>query len=407
MSARRVVAALCTAEILSMSAFAMFPTLQPVLGAEWRLSNTATGWISGAYFFGYMLAVPVLTGLTDRLDARRVWVSAALLAASAAAAFATLADGVWTAATCQFLAGVGLAGTYMPGLKMLADRTGGVRQARFIAFYTTSFTIGSSASYYVVGVLADAIAWRGAVLTAALGPAVAAALVASVIPPGHHAHAHAAAPGWRVDFRPVLRSHDSMRFVWAYIGHMWELFAMRAWLVPFLAFTHAAHGGPAGARPTTVAAIIALLGVPASLLGNELSTRFNRIRVITIVMGVALALSVATGLSAAWSWWVVVAACCAYGLAISADSAALTAGLVSSAAPEVRGASMALYSMLGFAGAFTGSLAVGGVLDLFGGQSTPAWTAAFVAMGLPGCWGLYVMRRAAAAEASAAVPARS
>jgi MFS family permease len=397
MSAPRVVAALCAAEILSMSAFAMFPAVQPVLAADWRLSNTATGWISGAYFFGYMLAVPVLTGLTDRRDARRVWVSAALLGAAAAAAFATLADGVWTAATCQFLAGVALAGTYMPGLKMLADRTSGQRQARFIAFYTTSFTIGSSISYYLVGALADAFSWRAAVLTAALGPTAAAAFVSSIIRPVNQVRDPAMAPGWPVDFRPVLRSRAAMGFVWAYIAHMWELFAMRAWLVPFLAFTHAAHGGPGGVRPTTVAAIIALLGVPASLIGNELSTRFDRIRVITMVMVAALGLSVATGLAAAGSWWLVVAACCAYGLAISADSAALTAGLVSSAAPGIRGASMALYSMLGFAGAFTGSLAVGGVLDLFGGQSTLAWTAAFVAMGLPGCWGLYVMRRAAAA----------
>lgn len=57
---RLIVPALCAAEILSMAAFAMFPALQPVLRAEWALSNTAAGWIAGTYYFGYMLAVPLL-----------------------------------------------------------------------------------------------------------------------------------------------------------------------------------------------------------------------------------------------------------------------------------------------------------------------------------------------------------
>src|SRR5687768_15248145 len=92
-----IVSALCAAEILSMSAFAMFPALQPLLRAEWGLSNTAAGWITGTYYFGYMLAVPVLTGLTDRVDARRVWIAAAVVAASAALAFGTIAGGFWSA----------------------------------------------------------------------------------------------------------------------------------------------------------------------------------------------------------------------------------------------------------------------------------------------------------------------
>ena len=105
-----------------MTPFSMFLALQPELRGTWALSNTASGWISSAYYTGYMVAVPVLAGLTDRVDTRSVWLAATALSGAAAALFAAAADGVWTAVACQFLAGGGLAGTYMPGLKLIADR---------------------------------------------------------------------------------------------------------------------------------------------------------------------------------------------------------------------------------------------------------------------------------------------
>jgi len=395
-----IVAALCTAEILSMAAFAMFSALQPVLRAEWGLSNTAAGWIAGTYYFGYMLAVPVLTGLTDRVDPRRVWLASAALGCAAAVAFGAFAEGLWTALVCQFVAGVGLAGTFMPGLKLLADATEGPGQARFISFYTTSFTIGSSASFYALGALADAFGWRAAVLAAGAGPAIAWVTMAAILP-AHEGRGFAWEALVRMEFRPVLRSAASMRYVYGYVGHMWELFSFRAWVVPFLTFTYALHARSGGLRPTTIAALISLLGVPSSIAGNELGTRFGRPRVITIVMVSSLVLSLMAGLSSPMPWTFVVLACAMYGVMINADSAALTSGLIASAPADVRGASMALYSMVGFAGAFAGSLAVGGVLDALGGQSIGSWAAAFAAMGLPGIAGLFVMRRAAAAVKSA------
>ena len=347
-----IVSALCAAEILTMSAFAMFPALQPLLRAEWGLSNTAAGWITGAYYLAYMLAVPVLTGLTDRVDARRVWLVAAAVAACAALGFGTIAKGFWSAFACQFAAGVSLAGTFMPGMKLLADRTEGPRQARYISFYTTSFTIGSSLSFYTVGALAEWLGWRTALVTLAAGPALAAMIVASTVPGGpSHAVTWDLLRG--LHFGAVLRSAPAMRYIYAYMAHMWELFSMRAWLVPFLSFSQAMHGHT-GLRPTTVAAMIALLGVPSSIAGNELAARLGRERVIPFVMAVALALSVLVGFSTPMPWTFVVLACAAYSVTINGDSAALTSGLVATAPPAVRGAAMAIHSMLGFAAAFGG-----------------------------------------------------
>jgi MFS family permease len=107
-SPAKVVAVVCAAEIMGMAPFSMFLALQPTLQLEWHLSNTASGWIASAYYAGYMLAVPVLASLTDRWDARTVWLGAITLAASGAIGFGTLADGPFTAALFQALAGAGM-----------------------------------------------------------------------------------------------------------------------------------------------------------------------------------------------------------------------------------------------------------------------------------------------------------
>jgi MFS family permease len=67
------------------------------------------------------------------------------------------------------------------------------------------------------------------------------------------------------------------------------------------------------------------------------------------------------------------------------DSAALTSGVVVATPPEMRGATMAVYSFVGFAGAILAPLAFGMVLDLAGGnQSRTAWGLAFASIGIFG-----------------------
>src|SRR5688572_13337424 len=141
----------------------------------------------------------------------------------------------------QFLAGVSLAGTYMPGLKLIADRIQGILHPRFVAFYTTSFTIGSSLSFAVIGQLAQWFSWRLAIALAALGPAIAWLLITrSVTAVATRPTTGGAAP--RSRWLNVLGSAAAMRYVAAYACHMWELFAIRAWLVAFLTFCERAQG---------------------------------------------------------------------------------------------------------------------------------------------------------------------
>ena len=79
--------------------------------------------------------------------------------------------------------------------------------------------------------------------------------------------------------------------------------------------------------------------------------------------------------------------------AIFLDSSALTAGTVQAADPELRGATMGLHSMCGYAGGFIGPLGVGFALDLGGDNALLGWGIGFRTPGIVTLLGFMVLRQ--------------
>lgn len=378
----RLLFLICLAETLSMTGFAAWPGLLPQLQDAWHLSGKAAGAIGGAFFAGYMLAVPVLSGLTDRIDARRIYFFACLLAAAGCLGFAFFAAGPVSAAMFQMLTGAGLAGTYMPGLKALSDRLAGARQPRFIAIYTATFGVGASLSYLLSGWMGAAFGWRAAFVLGALGPVLAAILVLAGLQP---LIPHGAAR--RVSLARmfgVLGDRATLGYIAGYAVHCWELFGLRSWVVALVAFSATASGGSLPLAPATAAAAINLVGIPASIFGNELAGRIGRRRLILLMMASSGGLAWLVGAAAGWPW-ALLAVLVLYNVAVMADSASLTAGLIAAAEPARLGAALAVYSLFGFGAGFLGPLVFGAVLDAGGGKdSATAWFFACGSLGL-GC----------------------
>ena len=389
----RLTLLVCLAEIMGLASIAVFPALLPTFQVEWGLNNTAAGWISAAYYGGYMILVPVLASITDRFDARRIMGLGALLGVVSALGYAFGARGFWSALTLRFLAGVSLAGIYMPGLKIVSDNTEGALQSRFISFYTASFSIGASLSYLLAGEIDNLAGWRWAFAASAFSTVAALVIIVIFIPSGKVRSGKNQA--LLSDFRVVLGSRSTMAYVLGYAAHMWELFSMRSWIVAFLAFSIQLQ--PEGAviwRPTRIAFIINLIGLPASIGGNELSRIFDRPRVIGAVMiGSAVLVSV-LGFSAGLPYVVVAIMAILHGITVVGDSASLTAGVVAAAPAGLRGTTLAVHSTIGFGAAFLGPLTVGMVLDFFGGGQT-GWAMAFVTMAAGCLLGPVFLTRAA------------
>jgi MFS family permease len=390
---RAVLLALCAIEVLAMAGTMTFQALIPTFIAEWRLSHAEAGWISGAAYAGYMAGVPLLVSLTDRIDARRMVILFCLVAGLSSLGFALFADGVWSGVAFRVLNGLGLAGTYMPGLKALTDRVEGPSLGRYQSLYTATFSIGTSLSLLQAGLVGDWLGWRAAFAVAGIAPLLALLLawrLRPVAPPRAER-----SPQALFDFRPVLRNREAMGYVLGYGAHCWELFGFRTWLVAFMAF---AAAGAIGASTISLwATLILTLGLPASVLGNELAQRFGRRRMLTVFMLLSAALGLSLGLAAALPFWLAVALLALYGATTMTDSASLTVGAVNAAAAERRGMTIAVHSTSGSLTSFLSPLASGLALDLTGGGATMlSWVACFAVLGAGVALGplaLWLLRR--------------
>jgi MFS family permease len=375
---------LCLVEILGLIGIATFPALLPTFQKIWQLSHTGAGWISAVYYAGYIAAVPFLVSATDRIDARRILVIGSALGCGSSMAFAVLASGFWSAVMLRFFSGVSLAGIYMPGLKIVSDNTEGPLQSRFVSFYTASFGFGIALSFYIAGEITARLNWRWAFGAAALSAAVALIISAAAAPASR---IQPAAPdvGFRPDFRPVLKSRQALAYILGYAAHMWELFGLRSWIVAFLVYSQSLQ--PVGSfqpSATRIAFALSLIGLPASIFGNEAARRFGRRKTITVIMFFSCLLCVIIGFNPALPFWLISILCLLYGAVLVGDSAALTAGAVEAAPAGYRGMTLALHSAVGFGAAFIGPLAVGIILDLFRPFPSVQWGMGFVCMAL-GC----------------------
>jgi len=394
MSPARLTVLSCTFLVLNLLAFMTVAAVLPTLIAEWGMSNSRAGWLGGIFFAGYLVAVPVLVPLTDRMPPKRICLVATVLGAAVSLGFAVLANGFWSGMLLRFLAGVAMAGAYMPALKILADSLEEPWRSRASSYYTSVFGIGTAISILAGGAIADVYGWRWAF--AAAGTGNAASLIIAYLWLPTEKSDPSVRRGLLVDFRPVFRNRAAMGYILAYAGHLWEGFTNRIWMVAFLSwYVLQQPGSPMFGTPVVVATLVALCGVPVSMFAGELAARRNRNRVLyaiyaaALILGLLLASTPLTGMPPT----LVAVIAIVYGMALYADTGTVTAGTVSSADPALRGATMAVHAMLGFVGATLGPATAGIVLDLAGGRDDPvAWGSAWLVGVAGGVFAAFALR---------------
>jgi MFS family permease len=390
LSGRTLVAAMCAGQVGNLLPHVVVPAVMPQhLMPLWQLSGSEAGLMASSYALGYMLAVPILTTLTDRIDARLILFGGSAVSGLATIVFGVLADGLVSAALLWALAGAGFAGAYMPGLKALADRLGPGDISRSVTLYTACFSLGVGLSFLVSQLTAEHFGWRTAFYVAGLGPLamIAACLGLAPVKPKP-------AQAALLNFGPVLRNRPAMGYILGYGAHCFELYAIRTWIVAFWTFVVARNGGSAVLEPVTVSVITAVLAMPASVLGNEMAMRFGRRAVIVTVMIVSGAVAFAIGSITSWAApELMLGLVILYAVTVPADSGALTSGMTASANPAYRGATMAMHSTVGFGLSAAGGWAIGVALDAGGGPTSDiGWLTAFAVMALSAFLGPLALR---------------
>ncbi|MEO1090645.1 MAG: MFS transporter [Pseudomonadota bacterium] len=343
----RSLALLVVAELTAMALWFLTAAVLPELAAEAALSPARQAWLSSAVQAGFVVGALTIaaTGLADRLDPRHVVAASASAAAVATAMLLVVPVGGVTAVALRGLTGFCLAGVYPVGMKIVAGW--GVADRGFlVGLLVGALTVGSAMPHLLA--FAGGAAWRpvvgGAALMAALG---GLAVLWTALGPYH-----ARAP--RFDAGAIHLAWQDRRIRAAYggyLGHMWELYAMWAWLAAALTVSFGARladaDALAAARMVTFLAI-ALGGIACIVMGRVA----DRIGKAEVAIG-AMALSGSAALLTAWSFggpvWLTAALAILWGVAIVPDSAQFSALVADAAPPEKAGSLLTFQTALGFA----------------------------------------------------------
>lgn len=387
-------AGLCAARAGSSVMSMAYPTVLAAVQSEWQLSSTAAGSIGSASQLGTALSLVVVSALCDYLGPRLVFVVTSALAVLASFLIPFLAHGHLSALALFFLAAVAVAGSYTPGVMLIASRFEASRRGVAVGWFLASSSVGYVVALALGGLVVARAGWRPALFALALGPVACLALSLALF---RRAPAGTPGPGRRFSLDADLGGNRAAQLmITGYVFHSWELLGMWAWTPAFMAAALVAHGTSADRSAGLGAGFSALfhvMGIVASTTGGWLSDRWGRTGVIAGMMIVSSLCSFGFGWLLEAPLVLVALVGCVYGFSALGDSPVYSTGLTETVAPTHLGSALAVRSLLGFGAGAVSPIVFGMVLDLHGGRSATmaGWGLAFGVLGIGGVLGLASM----------------
>lgn len=393
---------LCLVQLFIMMVFMNYSAVLPQLKEQWQMNNTMAGSILSVYQLGYIASGVLLSALTDRLNTRNIFIASALWSGTANLLFAFFAHDYTSALILRALTGIGMGGTYMPGIKLVAERFATNERGRAIGIYVGSLMLGASLSLALTGWFTSALGWRGAFIACSvcvyLGTAISLLVFRNYRPTVHQASERR--QGLCAE---TLGNRPALLMILGYASHMWEMYAMRGWIAPFFTAALLAHGfakGTAAGWAATGAALAVGMGSLGTAITGVLSDRLGRTKTVSIIMAGSALCSFSFGWLADWHPALLSVLGLVYGFLVSAESPVFSTALTELVSPAYLGAAMGLQSLVGYSFAMVSPTVFGWALDVsrnvrWGGVSAE-WGIAFATAGLGGVAGpifMYLLRR--------------
>ncbi len=344
----RQLALLSLAELLALSLWFSAAAVLPALTHEWQLGDAARAGLTNSVQLGFIAGtlLAALANLPDVISPRHLMAGAAVVGAAANAAIALCADGPGPALALRFVTGLAMAGVYPPAMKIMATW---FREGRGLAIgiLIGALTAGSATPHLIRG-LTD-LPWREVLLAASAFALGAAVLVHRWVAEGPHRF-----PSARFDARmaaAVFVDRGARLACFGYFGHMWELYAMWAWIGTFLAASLAERGGDgyAGLNPSTTTFVVIASGALGCWLGGAAADRWGRTTLTMTAMAVSGLCALGIGLTFGDAPVLTLAVALVWGVTVIADSAQFSTAITELSPPAYVGTALTMQTCVGFA----------------------------------------------------------